>query len=369
VGIPFLCLLSLCKGIKKRSGFRIENVLVIKIGGIGDTLLLIPILKAIKNTHEGVSLTVVCSKNNYEVLNRYQFIDNLKILEIFKVITRPFYFLEIIRDINIKKYDTVIDFEPWSRISAIVSFFIMTGYKIGFKTKGEFKHLVFDSAIRHSPLCHEIENYTSLVNAIGIQVADTRIEFPINPSEEVSVEDLLKRELSLCDNFILFHPWASGYRWYLREWGIENFISLAELLLREGYCIGITGSESDEPKARKIVKAFLGNVFSFCGKFTLGQTAYLIKKSRLLITVNTGIMHLCAALNHPMIALHGPTNVLRWGPIGLSRGCNIVSNFDCAPCLNLGFEYRCNNGRCMNDISVGVVSQKALEILNGSRQN
>ncbi|MBI4378208.1 MAG: hypothetical protein HY578_03820, partial [Nitrospinae bacterium] len=76
VGIPFLCFLSLFKGIKKRSGYRIENVLVIKIGGIGDTLLLIPILKAIKNTHEGVSLTVVCSKNNYEVLNRHQFIDN-----------------------------------------------------------------------------------------------------------------------------------------------------------------------------------------------------------------------------------------------------------------------------------------------------
>ena len=74
-------------------------------------------------------------------------------------------------------------------------------------------------------------------------------------------------------------------------------------------------------------------------------------------------MHLGAALNHPMIALHGPAGVIRWGPVGSSNAHNIESNFACAPCLNLGSEYKCRNGGCMDAIKVEAVLRKAHEVL------
>jgi len=145
--------------------------------------------------------------------------------------------------------------------------------------------------------------------------------------------------------------------------GNKNIINLAKTLISEGYSIGITGTMDNESEAMDIVRACGKNVVSFCGRLSLGQTAFLIKKSHLLITVNTGIMHLGAALNHPMIALHGPAGFLRWGPVASSNIYNIQSNFYCAPCLNLGFEYKCKNGGCMDEISVEKVIRGINNIL------
>jgi len=363
IGILLLFFLSIIKpSNKRRQGM--QSILVIKIGTIGDTLLLVPVLKAIKDVYPEAFLTVIGSKSNYEVLNRYSFIDSLKIFEVAKVIQEPSYFLRFVKDINSKEYDVVIDFEPWPRISAILAFFVKTGYKIGFKAKGQFKHFVFDTAVLHSPVKHEIENYISLVGAIDVSVSNRNLEFPIFDSEKAFVEDVLKKERLGFDNLILFHPWSSGYKGHLKEWGIENFVKLAGLLAKDGYIIGITGTKDNQLAAENIVKTSPENVLSFCGKFTLGQTAYLIKKSRLLITVNTGIMHLGAALNHPMVALHGPAGILRWGPVGSPNVFNVESDFDCAPCLNLGFEYKCKNGGCMDVIKVEAVLQKVSEVLN-----
>ncbi|MBI5048548.1 MAG: glycosyltransferase family 9 protein [Deltaproteobacteria bacterium] len=365
-GIPVICFLSLVKQANKANPFRgsaSNGVLVIKIGTIGDTLLLAPVLKAIKNAYPKASLTVIGSKNNYEILSRYSFIDNLKILEVSKVIKEPSYFFRFMKDVNSRNYDVIMDFESWPRLSAIVAFFVGTGRKIGFKTKAQFKHTVFDAVVPHDSSRHEIENYISLSDAIGVSVSDYKIEFPILDAEKTFVEDWFKNENIKSDNLILFHPWSSGYKGHLKEWGAENFARLAGLLAKDGYIIGITGTKYNQLAAENIVKTSPENVISFCGKFTLGQTAYLITKSRLLITVNTGIMHLGAALNHPMIALHGPAGVVRWGPVGSSNVCNIQSELPCAPCLNLGFDYKCKQGGCMDEIKVKAVLKKVHEIL------
>lgn len=363
-GIPVVLFLSLFKRSDKIRETIINNILVVKIGTIGDTLLLVPVLKAIKNAYPKASLTVVGSKNNYEVLNRYPFIDILKIFEVSKAIKKPDYFFEFIKGINDRKYDVIMDFEPWPRISALLAFFVKTGYKMGFKTKGQFRHRLFDSAILHSPTHHEIDNYISLANAIGVSVSSKCIEFPIADSDKLFVDDLLKMEGIPYDNLILFHPWSSGYKGHLKEWGINNFVRLAKLLTEEGYLIGITGTRDNQPASENILKDCPEHVISFCGRFTLGQTASLIQKSLLLITVNTGIMHLGAMLKSPMIALHGPAGVLRWGPVGSSNAYTMESDFDCAPCLNLGFEYKCKDGGCMDAIKVEAVADKACEILN-----
>jgi heptosyltransferase I len=280
----------------------------------------------------------------------------LIIFEISNVIKKPFYFFGFIRDINTKEYDIVIDFEQWSRITSILTFLINSGYKIGFKTKGEFKHLLFNNFISHSSACHEKDNYAYLINSIGVNICENNMGFPILPFEMKFVENLLKEYGISENNLILFNPWSSGYRGYLKEWGTNNFINLAKLLISEGYNIGIVGTVDNESKGMDIVRNCGNNVVSFCGKLSLGQTAYLIKKSRLLITVNTGIMHLGAALNHPIIALHGPAGVLRWGPVSSSSNIyNIQSDIRCAPCLNLGFEYKCKNGGCMDLINIETV--------------
>ena len=124
----------------------------------------------------------------------------------------------------------------------------------------------------------------------------------------------------------------------------------------------MTGSDGEEERALELVRK-CPRAVSFAGAFTLGETAALIRKSLLLITVNTGIMHLGAMLSRPMITINGPAGSLRWGPVGDPLALNIESDMECAPCLNLGFEYRCSNGECMDGIKVEKVFEKAMGLL------
>lgn len=87
--------------------------------------------------------------------------------------------------------------------------------------------------------------------------------------------------------------------------------------------------------------------------------AGLIKAAYCLISVNTGIMHLGAALGARVISLSGPTSLVRWGAVS-DRAINLAAKKDCSPCLNLGFEYQCQHGGCMKTIEVGEVI-RALE--------
>lgn len=359
-GIPALLCLSAFKG--KGEEKPVKRVLVIKLGTIGDTLLLMPVLKSMKNA-TGASIDVVASRNNEEVLRKYPFIGELKVFELSRALKSPGYFKSFVKGLNKKRYDLIIDFEPWPRVSALLSFFIKGGRKAGFKTRGQYRHYAYSVSALHSPDAHETDNYISLLKAAGIKAGEEKAGFPLSKKDDSFVDEFLRKNRIDSKNLIIFHPWSSGYKGRFKEWDLERFAQLARSLVEKGYTVGVTGVRGDAERAFALEKAYPGRVISFCGSFNLGQSACLIKKSRVLVTVNTGIMHLGAALDHPMVLLNGPAGNLRWGPRGTDKAFTIEAKKDCAPCLDLGFEYRCNDGECMNTITVEEVLAKVEEAL------
>ncbi|MBI5902729.1 MAG: glycosyltransferase family 9 protein [Deltaproteobacteria bacterium] len=362
LGIPLLLALSSFrrKGIHARG-----NVLAIKVGTIGDTLLLLPVLKAIKEAEGVSSLDVVAGRGNFEVLRRYPFIDNVKVFEISKAARNPSYFKAFLAELNGKEYGVVADFEPWPRVTAILSLMVKTGIKVGFDTKGQHRHFAYDIKVPHGNHVHESGNYSSLASAFDIktEVPLKMLDFPVLDEEKEQVEKALKELGIKEEKLVLIHPWSSGYKGWLKEWGAGNFSALALLLSRDGYTVGITGVKGEAHMSEEIVAGSSGAAVSFCGRFNLGSTAWLIKKSRLLISVNTGIMHLGSIMCTPLIVLDGPAGALRWGPAGAGKSCIIKGDFPCSPCLSLGFEYKCKDGGCMASISIDSVYGKAKEML------
>ena len=77
-------------------------------------------------------------------------------------------------------------------------------------------------------------------------------------------------------------------------------------------------------------------------------------KARIVVTNNTGFMHLAVASGAVVIGLHGPTSSVKWGPWG-TRAASIKSRMPCSPCLYLGFEYGCKTDKCMRQIHVDEV--------------
>jgi ADP-heptose:LPS heptosyltransferase len=251
----------------------------------------------------------------------------------------------------------VIDITPWPRITPIVAALSRAGYLIGFRTIGEARHWAFDATAEHSASRHELDNYRALLAPLGI--AGTRIP---------QARERFRRLSAMRGNdgppLLAFHPWASGFRSTLREWPEERWAALGCKVIAEGYDVAITGSPADAIRAHRLSSliGYPGRVHVTAGA-SLVATARLFSRTHGVVSVNTGAMHLAAALDTPLVALHGPTDPRRWGP--LSEKARVIGpgKAEGGAYLNLGFEYPRDPPDCMRMIAVEEVLQGLREIL------
>jgi ADP-heptose:LPS heptosyltransferase len=112
------------------------------------------------------------------------------------------------------------------------------------------------------------------------------------------------------------------------------------------------------------------NVVSAVGKTTIGQSAYIISKSQCVITNDTGMMHIAAALKKPIVSLWGNTipefgMYPYYGQAAIKNSIVEVKDLGCRPCSKLGYS-QCPKGhfKCMNDIDVAEIQESVLRIIN-----
>jgi heptosyltransferase III len=143
----------------------------------------------------------------------------------------------------------------------------------------------------------------------------------------------------------------------MREWPSERWVELAHHLIDTGATIWITGGPSDQHKAQAL-EAMInrpGRTVVLAGSAGLYETGLRIADAALVVCVNTGIMHLAAALEQKMVALHGPTNPARWGPLSDSAIVVGPGKSQGGAYLNFGFEYPAYALECMRFITTGDV--------------
>lgn len=343
LGIPILFALLILK-TKKVLPKDIKKIGVLTVPALGDIILINGLLSDIKSYDKKIKIILFVSKEvkeTAELMSEYDLLVNIEIYNLFSAINT----------LRSNPVDIFIDASQWSKFNAILTFFSKSKFKIGFRTKGQCKHLIFDYAPEHSPQIHELFNYKKL-----------------SFIPEIATNNLprlkLNSEISVIKDRIVIHTMPSGYLSVLKEWPGENWAIIIEFLLARKYEIFFTGSGSDRKSIDALLLMYKKNhrLYNVAGKYSIKETAYLIKNSRLVISVNTGIMHLASVIGCNLIALHGPTDPKRWGP--LNENSRIIkSNYPEAPCLNLGFEYKCNDrtGECMKRITPEMVISEIKE--------
>ncbi|HBE01698.1 MAG TPA: hypothetical protein DC049_04395 [Spirochaetia bacterium] len=257
--------------------------------------------------------------------------------------SRPLAALRLIK--KEEDIDLFVDCDSWPRINAMLAALSCARHIIGFKTPGMLRHFAFDRYAEHSKDIHEMENYRRLFCLAGFSCKEDPKVIP-----QCSAHPLPENK------FTVIHMFPGGTGAKLKSWPDENWISVINYLTEQKMEVYLTGSPSDLPAVQKIKAAcsILDKIFIAAGNYSLSDTACLLQKSEAVISVNTGIMHLAAAVGAKIIALHGPTAVKRWGPVS-SGAINVTADFHCSPCLNLGFEYKCRDGGCMQTINAEMI--------------
>jgi heptosyltransferase III len=329
VGIPAVAALSILKR-RRQIPTKVSAVGLIALGAIGDTILSVgPAVPVLRQAFPQAKLYLFTSKSNGSIAPLLPPIDEIHVISV----TDPIRTVSLLRSI---KLDTLIDFGPWPRISAILAALSDASFTVGFKTSGQHRHHAYDLAVEHSGKIHEFENHANLLAAIGVP----RPAWPrITPSG--GTRRKLREERS--KPYIVCHPWASGFKSEMREWPDGHWQEFAVNVAQRGWEVVFTGGPADVARSKTLVEGIAPNdhenqVHDVAGLYSLDETAALLEGSDSVVTVNTGIMHLAAAIGAPIVALHGPTDPARWGPLSDNARLIAPDSPDVAY-LNLGFEY------------------------------
>ena len=206
---------------------------------------------------------------------------------------------------------------------------------------------------RHPP---STANNLRLVKAAGCDVTVVDYAGLMKPSES----DCARAEqlLSACgigpeDRVAALAPGTSGRR-SVKEWTDEGFAAVGRHLVRQGVKVVVVGSFP----ASSIVQQY-GEILDLSGKTSLAEAAAVLKRCEALVSVDSGILHVCAAVGTKVVGLYGPSNPRITGPQGEGHVV-LTSHAECSPCMRTECKY---DRECMTNLDVSAVIEAVDSVL------
>ena len=347
------------------------NILIVKLSAIGDVIHTLPALNAIRNAYPEARITWLVEEAAYELVKGHPALDRVLVSKRkrwLKKLRSPLFlssmkevydFLKELRDTH---YDMILDFQALLKSGFLIA--LARGKrKIGFG-KGlehmEYSYLFLNERIPAVSMEHHaLIRGLMMLNALGIPTPEIEYELEVSNHDRQKVDDLL-RQYGLVNpkRLVVVNPVA---KWESKLWSNRKFAQLADRIIAH-YDAGIvfTGSFEDRPTIHQIKAGMRTPAVNLAGETTLKMLAALCAKADVVVSTDTGPMHLAVAVGTPVVALFGPTAPWRTGPYGPGNQV-VTAGQACAPC----FKRRCPTCDCMALISVDQVFDAVSKIICG----
>lgn len=321
-------------------------VLMIRPGGIGDAVHLIPLIKELKRRHPECPIDILAERRNAGVFNLCPGVRAVYRYD------QPGELLRVLRS----SYGVVIDTEQWHRLSAVTARMLRAPMKIGLATNERARMFTHPVAYSHND--YEVDTFLRMLAPLGIE-EDLHLEGPWLQLSEAACRAAAK--LLAADDtrpLIVLFPGASVIE---RRWGAEKFHAVAKWCQQQGLRIVVVGGKEDVRDAECIVGTL--DVLNLAGRTTLEETASVLARAAVIVCGDTGLLHIAVGLDRPTVSLFGPGIASKWAPKGPQH---VVLNKKsiCSPCTRFGYTPSCPRGvRCMHDISVSEVTLGITKLL------
>ncbi len=314
-----------------------------KSTGIGDMTLATAIARDVIADFPAARIVIFAGADNSGIA---RLVEGADVVEL--PTARPWAALPLLRA---QRLDALIDLGQWTRLEALYAALSGARWTAGFATEGQHRDFAFDRTVPHSAGSSELDNYRRVAGTLGVKSESVPSFAASGPPPELPV----------AEPYAVFHVWPGGFRSELREWPTGSWRELIRRAHANGLSVLLTGGPGDIAGSDALISSCGGpsdRLASIAGRFGIGELIDVLAGARCVVSVNTGVMHLAAAVGTWTIALNGPTSSTRWGPIG-PRTVNLDSELPGCGFLNLGFEYDGQRIDCMEGITVERV-EKAL---------
>jgi len=320
----------------------VKKFLIIRFSSIGDIVLTTPVVRCLRHEFPDAEIHYI-TKTAYKILlvnNPY--ID--KIYTIDREIT------EVLPELRREKYDFVIDLHRNLRTYRLKLALHTKSYQ--FPKVNLKKWLLTTFKINKLPSEHIVDRYFKCINELGVKNDQKGLDYFIPKQDEINI-----KSYHIPNKFIVF---AIGAKFATKRLPTEKII---EIISQLPQTVVLLGGKEDRDRAREISDA-CSNAIKLCGDLNLNQSASVVKQSQKVITHDTGLMHIAAAFNKPIISIWGNT-VPAFGMYPYmpqtpnNYSIHEVKDLSCRPCSKIGYQ-TCpkKHFNCMNQQNIEEIVEK-----------
>lgn len=313
-----------------------KKILIIRFSSIGDIVLTTPVIRCLKQTYPTVEIHVVTKASFYDVLAHNP--------HIFKLHTFEGHVKTVIPTLKEENFDVVIDLHHNLRSWRLKRALAKPSYAFN-KLNIEKWISVFLKRKQSLPPVHIVDRYLETVKPLGVSNDNKGLDYFIAPHEQVDVKA----------RFGIDAPYSAlvvGGSYYTKQIPLQKLFEIVELSQRP---IVLLGGKGDAFIATEVKRRY-PQVADTCGVLSLNQSASVIEQSALVITSDTGLMHIAAAYRKKIVSLWGNTiPEFGMGPYLADADSVLleVNDLKCRPCSKLGYA-ACPKGhfKCMLDLTI-----------------
>ncbi|MBN2412540.1 glycosyltransferase family 9 protein [candidate division KSB1 bacterium] len=330
---------------------NVKNILVIKLRAVGDVLLSTIVLENLRSAFPDARIDFLTEKAGSQIVAGNPFLNDVIILDRPKNLNlswygRLKYHVQFLYQIRRRKYDIVFDFFGNPR-SAILSVISGAPKRVGYNYR--IRQLAYNNVVRtRASHIHEAPWHLDALTALNIPVISKELSFFIDPQSKQFADEFWK-EQGLDGKRVLALNFSGG--WPAKRWPLERFAELSERIVAkyqtQVLLLWGPGEKDDALRLQALskVKTML------IPETDLKQLGAILAKTDLMVSTDSGPMHIAAAMSTPCVAIYGPTNYKLQGPYGDIHQIVYKDNLDCLCCNRLD----CDTLSCMNALSVDAV--------------
>ncbi|RMF55957.1 glycosyltransferase family 9 protein [Candidatus Woesearchaeota archaeon] len=332
---------------------KFERILVIRLWTLGESVMCLPVIAALKKKFPKAKIDVLATKRSRDV-----FTLNPKINEVVE--------LGLCLIPMFRKYDLVIDTEPYLRISALASFYLgkrRVGFSHGLRAR------LYTDRVRFDDNVHTVETMLNLTRAVGADLKPESMgRIYVSREDKRKVDFFLKKNgVKKGDVVVGMCAASAESASETRRWPAENFAKVADMLIDEmNVKVVFVGGPKDKDLNERIIRMMKNKAMNSAGVLNLKQGVELMGRCKIFISNDTGPMHAAAAQGSRVIGLFGPNTPVRYHPYG--KGNISFYKAKHPPCIHTHLEIFPDEdvcgGKCLRAITVQEVFEAAKKLLS-----
>ncbi len=341
-------------------GARVEEIVVIKYFGMGSILLASPAIMALKKRYPSARVTILTLDQNNDMCLLLPSIDRTICLDMSSPLRLAYSYVRAIYKCRRLKPDVIFDLEFLTNFSALSTLLVAgpasRALTVGFHSPIRWRNSVYTLCVSFDHSRHISRIFCKMAGAVGGPIADADVSFA---PERLRLLGLADRSTvqSIRAQFPALHPRANlvclnvnaGVLTLHRRWPLPYFRAVVGgLVQREDVITVLIGGTDDRDYVAALCGQFPGaqRICNVCGKTSIRQLVGLLAESRLLVTNDSGPLHVAHVIGTPTVSLFGPETPYLYGPVG--EGHHVFyRDLYCSPCINI---YESKYSACARNI-------------------